>query len=250
MLSISVLPCLDDNYIWLLRRGRELVAVDPGDAAPLADLMDENNQTLAAILLTHRHFDHIGGVAALVAKHPAPVYGPEGIAGVDHPLCDGDTLELLGEPVEVIATPGHTREHLSYLTSGALFCGDTLFAGGCGRVFDGEPGTLYASLQRLARLPAQTRVCCTHEYTLANLKFAAKVEPGNATIALRLEQEQARRASGQPTLPSSIALELATNPFLRCESAEVIHSAQKHAPDASSAESVFIALREWKNHFK
>lgn len=138
MLSISVLPCLDDNYIWLLRRGRELVAVDPGDAAPLADLMDENNQTLAAILLTHRHFDHIGGVAALVAKHPAPVYGPEGIAGVDHPLCDGDTLELLGEPVEVIATPGHTREHLSYLTSGALFCGDTLFAGGCGRVFDGD----------------------------------------------------------------------------------------------------------------
>jgi len=177
MLSISALPCLDDNYIWLLRRGRALVAVDPGDAAPLADLMAENDLTLAAILLTHRHFDHIGGVAALVAKHPVPVYGPEGIAGVDHPLRDGDTLELLGEPVEVIATPGHTREHLSYLASGALFCGDTLFAGGCGRVFDGEPGALYASLCRRGAMRTLVNESQAHE--------AIDVPPHDTRAALR-----------------------------------------------------------------
>ena len=255
--------CIDvknslQNYIWLLEHeaSREVIAVDPTEAGLVEQYCSAHQLKLAQIWLTHWHKDHIGGVPELIASRNIPVYGPRGelskIPFISLPLEDEGQFEFHGLNVDIIAVPGHTLGHIVYFIDAldVLFCGDTLFAMGCGRVFEGTHQQMYASLSRLAALPARTKVYCTHEYTLANLKFAAKVEPGNATIALRLEQEQARRASGQPTLPSSIALELATNPFLRCESAEVIHSAQKHAPDAISTEAVFIALREWKNHFK
>lgn len=247
-MEISALPCFDDNYIWLLQRGRDVVAVDPGEAAPLLDYLAQEKLNLVAILITHRHRDHIGGLPALAASCSAPVYGPAGIEGITRQLNDAECIDLLDGQFTVIATPGHTREHLCYYGEGRLFCGDTLFAGGCGRVIDDTPEILYDSLQKLAALPPDTQVCCAHEYTLANLAFAAVVEPGNTALQRRITAEAAKRAAGESTLPSTLALELQTNPFLRCTEAEVIRSVQ--LPPAQAASAVFSALRTWKNHFK
>lgn len=250
MFSISVVPCFDDNYIWVLRKGREALAVDPGDAAPLLAWLENQSLHLAAILITHRHSDHVGGLPVLAAHQPVPVYGPAGIAGVTHEAKPSSVLRLLDTDIRVLATPGHTHEHLSYLTDEALFCGDTLFGAGCGRVFDGCMADMHASLMTLAALPPETLVCCAHEYTQSNLRFASAVEPDNDVIAARISDVRTKRAIGQPTVPSTIGLELATNPFLRCDHPDVISAARQHQPDAHSAAEVFSALRNWKNHFK
>lgn len=190
--------------------------------------------TLTGIILTHHHSDHVGGVARLLQYKTVPVYGPADIPVVSHPVHDEETFTLPGIPAEikVMAVPGHTLNHLAYYTENALFCGDTLFACGCGRIFEGTPEIMYHSLQRLASLPDGTEVYCAHEYTLANEAFAIHVDPDNPALATRMQHDQALRQQGQPTLPSSIALEKATNPFLR-------------APDVKS----FAALRQAKDHF-
>lgn len=250
MLSIRPISCLADNYIWVLQHGCSVIAVDPGEAPPLLDYLQQNRLELTAVLLTHRHADHVGGLPEICAAHAPAVYGPASIAGVTHPLRGGEQVRLLETDWQVIAVPGHTDEHLAYYGAGALFCGDVLFGAGCGRVFDGTPQQLHASLNKLTALPADTQVYSAHEYTLANLRFAAAVEPGNPAISQRTENERRKREQQQPTLPSTLALELATNPFLRCAAPTVIRSVHERAPEASSPEEVFTVLREWKNHFK
>jgi len=256
MLDIVPIPAFQDNYIWTLHDGQHAVVVDPGDAVPVRTYLDTYKLKLAAILCTHHHGDHVGGVCELAQLYNVPVYGPqhEDIPCISHPVGEGDVVAIaeLGIRLEVLDIPGHTRGHIAYLGMGAVFCGDTLFGCGCGRLFEGTAAQLHHSLQRLAHLPGDTRVCCAHEYTEANIRFALACEPGNALLKQRQADARAPRAAGQPTLPSTIALERATNPFLRCAEAEIIRNVERQTGLELASENetaVFTALREWKNHF-
>jgi len=253
-MNLSALPAFADNYIWMLHDGTQAVVVDPGDAAPVQQALDTLGLQLAGILVTHHHADHVGGVDALRPRLHGPVWGParEDIPEPFVPLHDGDLVQVLGLRFRVLDVPGHTAGHIAYAQEGAaeaplLFCGDTLFSAGCGRLFEGTPAQMHHSLSRLAALPADTRVCCTHEYTLANLRFAAAVEPGNAERAAHEARCQALRAQGLPTLPSRIDLERRINPFLRCGEAAVIAAARAQGAPGDEPVAVLAALREWKN---
>jgi len=254
MLDIHPIRAFKDNYIWLLRSGANAAVVDPGDAQPVLDYVARNGVRLVAILATHHHPDHVGGVADLLTAGRVPVYGPRGesIPVVTHPLGEGDRISVaeLGVTFSVLEVPGHTRGHIAYYGADSLFCGDTLFACGCGRLFEGTPEQMYASLQKLAALPGETRVYCAHEYTLDNIRFARAVEPDNAALEAREGRERERRNAGLPTLPSTLALELQTNPFLRCAQPPVVESASRHGgARLSDPVGVFAAVRAWKNHF-
>lgn len=253
MISIHPIPAFADNYIWLIQFGdRQAAVVDPGDATPVLRALEQHQLQLAAILITHHHWDHVNGVEPLLARYPAPVYGPAKghTPGLSQACREGDTVALAGLELAVLEVPGHTDEHIAFLGQGALFCGDTLFGAGCGRLLGGTAAQLYESLNKIAALPITTYIHCAHEYTLANLQFAQAVEPGNSAIAARRRAEQGKREQGQPTLPSTLELELATNPFLRCEEEAVILSAENFADRhlAGPAE-VFKALRFWKDTF-
>jgi len=253
MFNVIRIPAFKDNYIWLLRKGASAAVVDPGDARPVLDLLDREGLSLASILVTHHHADHQGGVAELLAHYPAEVFGPaaESITGLSRPLSGGETVRIAACDVEfqVIAVPGHTLGHIAYYGAGCLFCGDTLFAGGCGRLFEGTAAQMADSLARLAALPDETAVYCAHEYTQANLRFALAVEPGNRRLQSRVNEVARARASGLATVPSTMAIEKASNPFLRCGEPEVAASARRRAPAAADEVAVFAALREWKNSF-
>lgn len=258
-LEIVPIPAFADNYIWALLRDGHSVVVDPGDAAPVIAFLAARNVILDAILITHHHADHVGGVAALTARWAVPVYGPaeENIKGVTHALRENDQVALpnfVDEPFRVIEVPGHTSGHIAYVSGDILFCGDTLFAAGCGRLFEGTALQLHTSLMRLAALPDTTRVFCTHEYTLSNLRFALAVDGDNNALVERSVVEQERRTRDVPTLPSSIALERATNPFLRCAEPALMQSARSYAnaqhSDFSDPTHVFTVLRQWKNDYR
>jgi hydroxyacylglutathione hydrolase len=255
MIQISALPAFTDNYIWLLQdhRTQRCAVVDPGDAAPVQAWLEAHPEwTLSDILITHHHHDHVGGVEHLKSLTGAKVYGPasENIPGRDVALKDDDKVSVLGWDFDVHAVPGHTLGHIAYYHHGLLFCGDTLFAAGCGRLFEGTPQQMHTSLSRLAALPEDTLVYCTHEYTLSNLKFAAAVEPGNPDIAARLEKVALQRQNGVMTLPSTLALEKLTNPFLRTAETLVTQKVDERngAQDRAPSE-VFAALRAWKDTF-
>ena len=253
MFDIIRIPAFKDNYIWLLRKGAAAVVVDPGDAGPVLELLKREGLALTAILITHHHADHQGGVAGLLAHYPATVFGPavESITGLSRPLRGGETIALpgLGVAFAVIAAPGHTLGHLAYHGAGALLCGDTLFGAGCGRVFEGTMTQMLASLERLAALPGDTAVYCAHEYTLANLRFALAVDPGNPLLQQRAAEVAALRAEGRASVPSTLAQEVATNPFLRCQEPALVAAAQSRGTSANDPLAVFTALREWKNVF-
>jgi len=256
-MNLVALPAFTDNYIWMLHDGHAAVVVDPGDAVPVERALDRLGLELQGILVTHHHGDHAGGVQALLPRLEGPVLGParESIGVVFDPVRDGDRIEVLGVGFEVFDVPGHTAGHVAYLQRDAVrrplvFSGDTLFSAGCGRLFEGTPAQMAASLARLAELAPDTRVCCTHEYTLSNLRFAAAVEPDNAEVREHLATCARLRAAGVPTLPSTIGLERAINPFLRCHEAPVARSAAARGALPSDPVSVFATLREWKNQFR
>jgi hydroxyacylglutathione hydrolase len=256
MNEFQVIPlrAFSDNYIWTLRNERYAAVVDPGDEEPVLDYLQRERLELCAILATHHHPDHVGGIADLLAHRAVPVYGPRGepITTLTHPVSEGDRVEIpqLGLRFQVLDIPGHTRAHLAYYGADCLFCGDTLFACGCGRLFEGTAEQMAASLAKLAALPDDTLVYAGHEYTLANIAFARAVEPDNADLEARAQSDAQKRRAERPTLPSTIAQEKKTNPFLRCAQAAVIASADKYlGRRAGDPVQVFAAIRQWKNKF-
>lgn len=256
-MQLIPLPAFTDNYIWILHDGQRALAVDPGEAAGLQQWLQHNGIRLDTILITHHHADHTGGVAELREATGARVIGPA-FETMPEPLervSGGESVQALGLRFEIIDVPGHTAGHIAFFAPDApggplVFCGDTLFSGGCGRLFEGTPGQMHASLSALAALPGATRVCCTHEYTLSNLRFAVAVEPGNTDLTDYQARCESLRARQQPTLPSSIELEQRINPFLRTAVPEVAAAARRHDPGTGAdAVSVLATLREWKNVF-
>ncbi|RZL10988.1 MAG: hydroxyacylglutathione hydrolase [Rubrivivax sp.] len=260
-MKLVALPAFTDNYIWMLHDGVRAVVVDPGDAAPVLKALQGLQLTLDAILVTHHHLDHTGGLPGLRGVLKGKVYGParEAIEGVDIKVREGDRLQVLGLDFTVWDTPGHTAGHVSYIAQpadglpwpqGLVFCGDTLFSAGCGRLFDGTHEQLFTSLDRYAGLPDATWLCPTHEYTLSNLRFAQAVEPDNPAITDAMSRCDRLREREQPTLPTTVVAERAINPFLRCREPAVVAQALNHGAADGSAQTVFTALRQWKNTYR
>lgn len=259
-MKLIALPAFTDNYIWMLHDDHRAIVVDPGDAAPVLSALASSNLTLVGILVTHHHKDHIGGLQGLRSVLDGPIYAParEPLPVPCTPLHGGEAVDLLGLRFEVIDVPGHTLGHIAYFHTPAdgsaplLFCGDVLFSAGCGRVVDGAMAQMHASLTKLALLPDETRVCCAHEYTLANLAFARTVEPLNAELVSHADWCAHQRMQGLPTLPTSLGRERQVNPYLRCHVPAVRDAAMAQAGAAAghAPVDVFTALRRWKNDFK
>lgn len=263
MTRVTALPAFADNYIWMIERAGYAAVVDPGDAAPVLRALDARRLPLAAILVTHHHADHIGGIAQIVKAHAVPVFGPRAesrtIAGLTQLLDDGDRIEVpkLGLQLSILSVPGHTLGHIAYYAGREagepprLFCGDTMFSAGCGRLFEGTAEQLHRSLSRLNSFDEDTEIYCTHEYTMANLAFASTVEPGNADIGRRRAEVRALRDRGEPSLPSRLAIERRVNPFLRVGEAAIISAAASQLGRApGDSVEVFATLRRWKDHFR
>ena len=255
-IECQFIPIFEDNYIWLIMAStaKRVIAVDPGDADPLLSFLKKRELELDAILITHHHFDHTHGIQMLKRAYNVPVYGPNNpqIMGLTHHVKAGDVIHrpLLNITFGVLHIPGHTLDHIAYTLPGAVFCGDTLFSAGCGRLFEGTPAQMYHSLQQLANLADDTKVYCTHEYTLQNLQFAQTVEPNNQAIQEKLKQVIRLRQANQPSLPSVIKNEKEINPFLRCQEKDVIQAVEKNRGfKIDDPVDVFRYLRQWKDGY-
>ncbi|MDI5984826.1 hydroxyacylglutathione hydrolase [Halomonas sp. M4R5S39] len=255
MMSVTPIPAFSDNYIWLLRQDStsEVCVIDPGDAAPVIDMLEREGLTLSTVLITHHHHDHTGGLPELIERYSPRVIGPNNpsIAGIDETVGDGDEVRVMGRLLDVHAVPGHTLDHIAYFTAGIpplLFCGDTLFSAGCGRLFEGTPEQMHASLARLATLPDDTLVFAAHEYTLANLTFARAADPENPDVEKAMEECRRARELDRPTLPSTLGRERRINPFLRCDADSVRRTASAHG-DTDTSAATFATLRAWKDNF-
>ena len=251
-MKVTAIPAFRDNYVWAVHDDHSAILVDPGDAAPILAWLETRHIHPVAILITHHHADHVGGIREITSQHEIPVYGPalETIPGRTHPLLGGETVPIdeLGLAFQVLASPGHTLGHLCYVGHGALFCGDTLFSCGCGRLFEGTPAQMHASLSRIKALPADTLIYPAHEYTLANLDFALEVEPDNPSLHERLAEVRGLRNQGKPSLPVSLSTEIATNPFLRFDEPSVSVAAAQHAGHpVQPGLATFAAVRAWKD---
>lgn len=255
MLNVTPIPAFSDNYIWLISNAKkeDCIIIDPGDAKPVLDTLEQTGMTLSAILITHYHWDHVNGIDELLKHYPHTlVYGPvkEDIPHKTHALKEGDSIQFdtIGIELNVLDVPGHTAGHIAYYGENRLFCGDTLFACGCGRIFDGTAEELYQSLMKISQLPKKTLIYCTHEYTLDNIGFAQWVEPNNKALQKRLKNSQSIRAKNQETIPFTLTLELQTNPFLRVSTPNVVkmlkHHTKQTMPEAAER---FAALRQWKD---
>jgi hydroxyacylglutathione hydrolase len=256
-MNLLPLPAFDDNYIWMLHDGRHALVVDPGDAGPVLQALQAQGLRLAAILVTHHHQDHTGGIDVLREATGAKVYGPakEKIPAPFEKLTGGDQVHEMGLSFHVLDVPGHTGGHIAFFSDTAdfkplLFCGDTLFSGGCGRLFEGTPAQMQHSLTQFAALPGDTQVCCTHEYTLSNLKFALEVEPDNQDLIAYNEHCKSLRRQGLPTLPSSMTMELKINPFLRCDTPAIMRAVREHSAEDAEGFGTFATLRQWKNSYR
>lgn len=257
MNKIIAIPAFSDNYIWCIYglNGQTIAVVDPGDATPVLAWISQHSLTLVAILITHHHLDHTGGIMQLLKHTKVPVFGPvnENIKGISIPLTENDCchIKTLNINLQVLAVPGHTLDHIAYYNQqGQLFCGDTLFSAGCGRLFEGKAHELYLSLKKLIQLPDSTEVYCTHEYTLSNLMFARQVEPDNPDICQHIEHVKKLLNQGKPSLPSTIGLEKRINPFLRCDRHSVILATERYCGrKLNTPAEVFAQLRHWKDQF-
>lgn len=251
-MRVHPIKAYSDNYIWLIQPTNDasVIVVDPGDDEPVRQWLNKNNATVDSYLITHHHWDHTDGLVPLLNDFPAPVFGPDNskISAISEPLTEGSTFSRLGLAFSVLETPGHTLDHISFYCDGHLFCGDTLFSGGCGRMFEGNPEMYVASLKKIRQLPGATRVFCAHEYTQANLTFAVLVEPDNAMLNSYLEKIKLMRQQNEVTLPSSLQLELAINPFLRFDQPAVKSAAEQHANESLRNDAnVFGCIRQWKD---
>lgn len=258
MIKIIAIPAFKDNYIWALYslEGHEIIIVDPGDASPVLRYLQANQLSLHAILITHHHFDHSGGIEKLQKQFPhVTIYGPknEFVAGVTHPQEEGDHIHFPGFnlTLHILDIPGHTKGHIAYYNNQLLFCGDTLFSCGCGKIFEGTPAQMWHSLEKLKQLPGSTMMYCGHEYTKANIAFAQTVDPANPFLSQRLAEVLKCEAESTPTLPVSLQSEFQNNPFLRTNIKEIIQAVQKHWHfEDFDPVIIFSHLREWKNKFQ
>jgi hydroxyacylglutathione hydrolase len=256
-LQVTAIPAFADNYLWLIHNELHAVVVDPGDAGSINEALDSRQLTLVAILLTHHHADHVGGVGQLLNRWNVPVYGPakEKITGVNHSLSENDSVNFaqLGLTLHVLDVPGHTAGHIAYVEQNQhwLFCGDTLFAGGCGRLFEGTAEQMTQSLAKFTALADDFKVYCAHEYTVSNLRFAVAVEPNNTALSTRLSLAQVARDRGESTVPSTLGEEKQTNPFLRYDQPAIIQTLREMGKlNSDEPVAAFAALREWKNSFR
>ena len=254
MINIEPIKAFNDNYIWLVTTNEGSIVIDPGEADQTVNFLKENGFTLEAILITHHHFDHTGGIEDMLLFKDVDVYGPvNNISSINKQLMNDDLINVIGIDFQVIEIPGHTLDHIAFYSETfeepILFCGDTLFSGGCGRVFEGTFEQMHSSILKLKSLPANTKIYAGHEYTQSNLKFALEVEPLNQKLISRYNDVQNLISTGKPTLPSTLELELEVNPFLRCQTNEVQNSVIKKFNTSSHEDEIFKALRQWKDNF-